>query len=115
MPLCWSVPSAVPFFKTCLPAAIRNWRFSIHWWSLPSFFWVVESIPSTRAFHQKLKRNHNRRIEMSKNANQQTKTGSTLHYGADTSGCPVECVPDLIRKRAYQLFEQRGCQPGHEL
>src|SRR6476646_3467313 len=30
--------------------------------------------------------------------------------GADTSGCPIECVPDLIHKRAYQLFEKRGCQ-----
>ena len=35
--------------------------------------------------------------------------------GPDTSGCPVECVPELIRKRAYQLFESRGRQPGHEL
>ena len=52
---------------------------------------------------------------MAKDSNQQTKTGSALHYGADTSGCPVECVPDLIRKRAYQFFEKRGCQPGHEL
>lgn len=40
-------------------------------------------------------------------------TNRTL--GADTSGCPIECVPDLIRKRAYQLFEERGRQPGHEL
>jgi hypothetical protein len=40
---------------------------------------------------------------------------SSLYYGADTSGCPIECVPDLIRKRAYQLFEARGRQPGHEL
>jgi hypothetical protein len=38
-----------------------------------------------------------------------------MHYGADTSGCPVECVPDLIRKRAYQLFEARRRQTGHEL
>jgi hypothetical protein len=53
---------------------------------------------------------------MAKNANQQqTKQNSALQYGADTSGCPVECVPDLIRKRAYELFEARGRQPGHEL
>jgi hypothetical protein len=38
-----------------------------------------------------------------------------MHYGAHTSGCPIECVPDLIRKRAYHLFERRGRQPGHEL
>src|SRR5436190_18903063 len=28
-----------------------------------------------------------------------------MHYGADTSGCPIEYIADLIRKRAYQLFE----------
>ena len=38
-----------------------------------------------------------------------------MHYGADTSGCPIKCIPDLIRKRAYQLFEARGRQQGHEL
>ena len=38
-----------------------------------------------------------------------------MHYGPDTSGCPIECVPDLIRKRAYQLFEARGRQTSHEL
>ena len=38
-----------------------------------------------------------------------------MHYGADASGCPIKCIPDLIRKRAYQLFEARGRQQGHEL
>ena len=38
-----------------------------------------------------------------------------MHYGADTSGCPIKCIPDLIRKRAYQLFEDRGRRQGHEL
>jgi hypothetical protein len=38
-----------------------------------------------------------------------------MHYGADTSGCPIECVPDLVRKRAYALYEARGRQPDHEL
>ena len=38
-----------------------------------------------------------------------------MHYGADTSGCPIKCIPDLIRKRAYQLFEARGRRQGHEL
>lgn len=38
-----------------------------------------------------------------------------MHYAADTGGCPIECIADLIRKRAYQLFEARGRQQGHEL
>jgi len=38
-----------------------------------------------------------------------------LHVGRDTSGCPVECLPDLIRHRAYALFEARGRLPGGEL
>jgi hypothetical protein len=40
---------------------------------------------------------------------------SGVKYGADTTGCPIECLPDLIRKHAYQLFEARGHQPGHEM
>jgi hypothetical protein len=52
---------------------------------------------------------------MAKNSNQPVSKSSALHYAADTSGCRVECLPDLIRKRAYQLFEERGYQPGHEL
>ena len=38
-----------------------------------------------------------------------------MHYGPDTSGCPVKYIPDVIRKRAYQLFEARGRHQGHEL
>ena len=38
-----------------------------------------------------------------------------LRYGADASGLTVENAPEFIRKRAYQLFEMRGRQPGHEL
>ena len=41
--------------------------------------------------------------------------GQALHYGADTSGCPIERLPELIRKRAYELYELRGHQNGHEL
>jgi hypothetical protein len=52
---------------------------------------------------------------MAKDSNQLVSKSSAIYYGADTSGCPLACVPDLIRKRAYQLFEERGCQPGHEL
>jgi len=38
-----------------------------------------------------------------------------MHFGVDTSGCSIEFIPDLIRKRAFQLFETRGRQSGHEL
>jgi hypothetical protein len=38
-----------------------------------------------------------------------------MRPAADTSGCPIECIADLIHKRAYQLFEARGRQQGHEL
>ena len=38
-----------------------------------------------------------------------------MHNAADTSGCPIECIANLIRKRAYQLFDARGRQQGHEL
>jgi hypothetical protein len=34
---------------------------------------------------------------------------------ADTSACPIELLPQLIRKRAYELFEARSRQPGGEL
>jgi hypothetical protein len=52
---------------------------------------------------------------MAKSIERSVRMDSELYYGADTSGCPIECLPDLIRKRAYQLFEARGRQPGHEL
>ena len=38
-----------------------------------------------------------------------------MHPAADTRGCPIEFIADLIRKRAYHLFEARGRQQGHEL
>ena len=38
-----------------------------------------------------------------------------LRYGADISGLTVENAPEYIRKRAYQLFEMRGRQSGHQL
>jgi len=37
-----------------------------------------------------------------------------VHYGADTKWVPY-MNPDLIRKRAYQLFESKGQAEGHEL
>ena len=39
----------------------------------------------------------------------------SIGYGADTSGMTAENAPEFIRKRAYQLFEMRGRQPGREL
>jgi len=38
-----------------------------------------------------------------------------MHYGADTSSRSIDRIPNLIRQRAYQLFEARARQPGHEL
>ena len=40
---------------------------------------------------------------------------NALHFGPDTSGLSFEAWPELIRLRAYQLFESRGRQPGREL
>jgi hypothetical protein len=49
-----------------------------------------------------------------KNNNKEGAIVSTF-YGADTRGCPVERLSELIRTRAYQLFEARGGHPGHEV
>jgi hypothetical protein len=38
-----------------------------------------------------------------------------FRYGGDDCNCTVEHLPDLIRKRAYELFEARDRQPGREL
>lgn len=40
---------------------------------------------------------------------------SGVSLGADASGCPIDCLPDLIRKRAYELYEARRGQPGKDL
>lgn len=37
-----------------------------------------------------------------------------VSYGPNT-GPPPECLPEMIRRRAYQIFECRGREPGHEL
>lgn len=37
-----------------------------------------------------------------------------MSYVADT-GVQPRCVPELVRQRAYELFEARGRQVGHEL
>ncbi len=36
-------------------------------------------------------------------------------YFSETSGWHPGFVSELIQKRAYELFEQRGQLPGHEL
>ena len=36
-------------------------------------------------------------------------------YGRDTSGSHPGCVSELIQRRAYDFFEQRGQLPGHDL
>ena len=38
----------------------------------------------------------------------------TIEYGANTMSCVIRCLPYIIREPAYQLFEARGGQPGHE-
>ena len=52
---------------------------------------------------------------MSSNNNSIYQEASDIHYEADTRGCSTDCVPALIRRRAYQFFEARGRHPGHEL
>jgi len=49
------------------------------------------------------------------NQNSEFPTTYAIRYGADTSGLSIENAPEFTRKRAYQLFEMRARQPGHEL
>lgn len=37
-----------------------------------------------------------------------------VSYGPDTRS-PADYVPEMIRSRAYQIYECRGREPGHEL
>lgn len=37
------------------------------------------------------------------------------YCNTDTSGCPIERISELVRVRAYQLYEERGRRPGHDL
>jgi len=48
-------------------------------------------------------------------ANPTERESETLEYGANTMSCVIRCLPHIIRERAYQLFDARGGQPGHEL
>jgi Protein of unknown function (DUF2934) len=52
---------------------------------------------------------------MSTDNNSVYREASDIHYDADTRGCTAECVPELVRRRAHQLFEARGGRSGHEL
>lgn len=52
---------------------------------------------------------------MAKNNKSISEESSAVHYSANTCGCSLESLPHLISRRAYQLFEMRGRQPGHEL
>jgi hypothetical protein len=38
-----------------------------------------------------------------------------FNYGTDTECCTADCLQNLIRERAYELFEKRGRLPGHEV
>ena len=40
---------------------------------------------------------------------------ASMTYGVDTSGLVPGFISDLINRRAYQLSEKRGRQPGKEL
>ena len=48
-------------------------------------------------------------------ANPTEEEPETIEYGANTMSCVIRCLPYIIRERAYQLFEARGGQRGHEL
>jgi Protein of unknown function (DUF2934) len=37
-----------------------------------------------------------------------------VSFGPNAGPLP-ECLPEMIRCRAYQIFEYRGSEPGHEL
>src|SRR6266478_397747 len=54
-------------------------------------------------------------VEFNMKANPTERESETLEYGANTMSCVIRCLPHIIRERAYQLFDARGGQPGHEL
>ncbi|HEX7651983.1 MAG TPA: DUF2934 domain-containing protein [Verrucomicrobiae bacterium] len=43
-----------------------------------------------------------------------TSTPPTVSCSLDTRGCSPAHVTELIRRRAYQLYEARGRHPGSE-
>jgi hypothetical protein len=38
-----------------------------------------------------------------------------ISYGPNTGTTTVGYVTELVRKRAYEFFEARGREPGHDL
>jgi hypothetical protein len=38
-----------------------------------------------------------------------------MNYGHETSECGGRCLLELIRARAYQIYEARGRAEGHDL
>ncbi len=56
------------------------------------------------------------RAKVPRNGNPRSKQGATLPAVAievKKGSAPVDLEAE-IRRRAYQLYEQRGCMPGHE-
>jgi Protein of unknown function (DUF2934) len=43
------------------------------------------------------------------------KSNSSEPRQPGTGRCTEINLPDEIRKRTYELFEARGCHPGHEM
>lgn len=38
-----------------------------------------------------------------------------IKFGPDTTSDPTVCLQHLIQKRAYELYEARGGEPGREM
>jgi hypothetical protein len=43
-----------------------------------------------------------------------TKVTTRVPCERDSRGCHVERISSLIEKRAYEIYEARGKEPGHE-
>jgi hypothetical protein len=66
-------------------------------------------------FNQNHGRNEQKIQVMNSKAKADGKANPGLNLSPDTSGCPIQCLPDLIRRRAYEFYEARGRVPGHEM
>lgn len=53
--------------------------------------------------------------EMHMSGDPKNQTSALVSCIRDTSGCPLDGLPELIRMRAYELYTARGKQPGHDL
>ena len=38
-----------------------------------------------------------------------------MNYSSETGGCGGCCIVELIRARAYQLYQARQCEPNYAL